>query len=117
MKMPSKYTICDLRFTGGTSPRPSPACSCVATRRGSACGSRLAVENAAFNRQSPIVNRQSQGMALVITLIMLSVTLVMAVAFLALAKRERGSVTTAAETTTARLAADSALNAAQAQIA
>jgi hypothetical protein len=77
----------------------------------------LAVENAAFNRQSSIVNRQSQGIALVITLIMLSVTLVMAVAFLALAKRERGSVTTAAETTTARLAADSALSAAQAQIA
>jgi hypothetical protein len=75
------------------------------------------MENAAFNRQSSIVNRQSQGIALVITLIMLSVTLVMAVAFLALAKRERGSVTTAAETTTARLAADSALSAAQAQIA
>jgi flagellar basal body-associated protein FliL len=61
--------------------------------------------------------RSERGMALVITLIMLSVTLVMAVAFLALAKRERGSVTTAAETTTARLAADSALSAAQAQIA
>jgi hypothetical protein len=41
----------------------------------------------------------------------------MVVAFLALAKRERGSVTTAAETTTARLAADSALAAAQSQIA
>jgi hypothetical protein len=67
--------------------------------------------------RSAASRRSERGMALVITLIMLSVTLVMAVAFLALAKRERGSVTTAAETTTARLAADSALSAAQAQIA
>lgn len=57
-----------------------------------------------------------RGIALVITLIMLSVTLVMAVAFLALARRERNSVSTTTDTTTARLAADSALAAAQAQI-
>jgi hypothetical protein len=53
----------------------------------------------------------------VITLIMLSVTLVMALAFLALARRERGSVTTTTDSTTARLAADTALACAQAQLA
>ena len=55
-------------------------------------------------------------MALVITLILLSVTLIMAVAFLAMSRRERGAVTTATDTVTARLAADSALAAVQAQI-
>jgi hypothetical protein len=57
-----------------------------------------------------------RGVALVITLLLLSVTLIMAVAFLAISNRERGSVTTEADTTTARLAADSALANAQAQI-
>jgi len=60
--------------------------------------------------------RSQQGIALVITLIMLSVTLVMAVAFLALAKRERGSVSTATDTSIAQLAAKSGLQSAQAQI-
>ena len=68
-------------------------------------------------RQPSLVTRHSeQGIALVITLILLSVTLVMAVAFLAISRRERGSVTTSTDTTTARLAADSALANAQAQI-
>jgi hypothetical protein len=56
-------------------------------------------------------------MALVITLIMLAVTLVMAVAFLAIARRERNAVSTTTDTTVARLATDAALAAAQAQIA
>ena len=60
--------------------------------------------------------RSRRGIALVITLIMLSVTLVMAIAFLALARRERNAVSTTTDTTTAKLAADSALAAAQAQI-
>ncbi len=55
-------------------------------------------------------------MALVITLILLSVTLVMAIAFLAISRRERGSVTTETDTTTAKLAADSALAQAEARI-
>ncbi len=46
-------------------------------------------------------------MALVISLIMLSVTLIMAVAFLALSRRERSAVTTTTDTAAARLAADS----------
>jgi hypothetical protein len=57
-----------------------------------------------------------RGIALVITLIMLSVTLVMAIAFLALARRERNAVSTTTDTTRAKLAVDSALAAAQAQI-
>ena len=55
-------------------------------------------------------------MALVITLILLSVTLIMAVAFLAISRRERGSVVTSTDTATARLAADAALANAEAQI-
>lgn len=69
------------------------------------------------SRQSYIGNRKSErGVALVITLILLSVTLVMAVAFLALSRRERGSVATETDTTTAKLAADAALAQAEAQI-
>ena len=69
-------------------------------------------------RQSSIINHKSQsGVALVITLILLSVTLVMVLAFLAISGRERGSVTTQTDTTTTRLAADAGLAAAEAQIA
>jgi hypothetical protein len=49
--------------------------------------------------------------------LLLAVTLVMAVAFLVISRHERGSVTTSTETVAARLAADSALANAQAQIA
>ena len=58
-----------------------------------------------------------RGIALVITLILLSVTLIMAVAFLHIANRERNAVNTTTDTTVARLATDTALAAAQAQIA
>jgi hypothetical protein len=68
------------------------------------------------HHSSLVTHHSRSGMALVITLIMLSVTLVMAVAFLAVARRERGAVTTATDTATARLAADTALAGAQAQI-
>jgi hypothetical protein len=60
---------------------------------------------------------RERGMALVITLILLSVTLVMALAFLAVSTRERTAITTSTDTATARNAADSALAAAEAQIA
>src|SRR5665213_3189219 len=70
-----------------------------------------------FNRQSLIGNHKFRdGMALVITLIMLSVTLVMAIAFLAVSNRERVSVTTSTDQANARLATESALAAAQSQI-
>ena len=57
-----------------------------------------------------------RGFALVITLILLSVTLIMAIAFLAISRRERGSVVTTTDTATARYAADAALASAEAQI-
>jgi hypothetical protein len=63
------------------------------------------------------MKRQSQqGVALIITLILLAVVTVMAVAFLATSRRERGAVTTATDTASARLAADAALAQAEAQI-
>ena len=93
--MKNKFTIYDLRFT--------------------IC--RKSANATAANRQSSIVNRQSkEGVALVITLILLSVTLVMAVAFLAISRRERNAVTTTTDTAGARLAADAALANAEAQI-
>jgi hypothetical protein len=54
-------------------------------------------------------NQHAQrGVALVVTLILLSVITFMAVAFLVMSRSEKGSVTTTTDLTTARLAADSA---------
>jgi hypothetical protein len=53
---------------------------------------------------------------LIITLILLGVVTFMAIAFLALSKRERGAVTTVTDTASARLAADAALASAEAQV-
>src|SRR5690349_10190575 len=50
-----------------------------------------------------------QGVALVVTLIMLSVITFMAIAFLVLSRGERTSVATATDQSLARLAADNAL--------
>jgi hypothetical protein len=58
-----------------------------------------------------------RGVALIITLILLSVILVMALAFLAISGREKGSVSTQTDTATTRLAADAGLAAAEGQIA
>ena len=67
-----------------------------------------------------IVHLQPQpsqrGVALIITLILLGVVTFMAIAFLALSRRERGAVTTVTDTASARLAADAALANAEAQI-
>jgi len=109
MKLP--FTIYDLRSAiwkkSGEVVRP-PATD----------GAHGVTRPTALNRQSSIANHKSQsGVALVITLILLSVTLVMALAFLAISGRERGSVTTQTDTATTRLAADAGLAAAEAQIA
>ena len=97
MKLPTPFSIHDLRLT---------------------IWKKSSVRDFTANRKSPIANHKSTaGIALVITLILLSVTLIMAVAFLAIARRERNSVTTTTDTATARLATDTALAAAQAQIA
>jgi len=66
--------------------------------------------------KTPLPNARPRGIALVITLIMLSVTLIMAVAFLAVSNRERGSVATVTDAAHARQAADSALAQAEGQI-
>ncbi len=94
--MKVKFTIYDLRFTiEKQSERP-----------------------AAANRQSSIVNHQSRsGVALILTLILLSVTLLMTLAFLALSNRERNAASTSTDAAVSRLAADAALSAAEAQIA
>jgi hypothetical protein len=63
-----------------------------------------------------LLHSRRSGIALIITLILLSVTLVMALAFLAISRRESSSVVTAADTAAARLAADSALASAEAQV-
>ncbi len=60
--------------------------------------------------------RPQRGIALIITLILLSVTLIMAVAFLAISNRERASVTTTTDSANSRLAADAGLSSAEAQI-
>ena len=86
------------------------------------CGSRLTTGKqsatpAAADRKSKIANRNSErGIALIITLILLSVTLVMALAFMAISSREHGAVRTSTDAATARLGADSALANAEARI-
>jgi len=57
-----------------------------------------------------------RGVALIITLILLSVVLFMAITFLALSRRERNAVSTVTDTAGARYAADAALANAEAQI-
>ena len=63
------------------------------------------------------MNRHTQkGVALVITLIMLSVVTFMAITFLALSRRERSSVSVTTDQTTANMMADAALARAEAEI-
>jgi len=57
-----------------------------------------------------------KGVALIITLILLSVVTFMAITFLALSRRERSAVATVTDTASARLAADAALANAEAQV-
>ena len=91
--------------------------------RGSRCGvnveSRCPVSrvrpSSTFNLRLSTLNPPT-GVALIITLILLSVVTFMAVTFLALSRRERGAVATVTDTAGARLAADAALANAEAQI-
>src|SRR6266850_7285787 len=68
-----------------------------------------------LNRHSWMFPRR-QGVALVITLIMLSVITFMAITFLALSRRERGAVETMTDQLTARNAADTAKEMVQAEL-
>jgi hypothetical protein len=76
---------------------------------------RVGVGRSALNVECSRVRQR--GVALVITLIMLSVTLLMALAFLAMSNRERNAAATSTDAATARLASEAALNAAVGQIA
>ncbi|MBN8246957.1 MAG: hypothetical protein J0L84_05880, partial [Verrucomicrobia bacterium] len=68
-------------------------------------------------RLSPVAPPAARrGIALVITLLMLSVVTITAVAFLAVSRRERDSVTTYAEQADARFVAEAGLNHAQARL-
>jgi len=80
-------------------------------------GFPLGVGRWMLNVECPRNPRSRRGVALVITLILLSVTLLMALAFLAISKRESGAVTTSVDTATARLAADAGQQFAEAEIA
>jgi hypothetical protein len=60
--------------------------------------------------------RSERGIALVITLLMLSAITFLAVAFLAMSRRDRAAVTSTMDVDTARNASDAALNRAQAEI-
>ena len=63
------------------------------------------------------MKRQSQkGVALIITLILLSVLTLTTLAFLSMSRRDRGAATTTTDTTSSRLAADAALANAEGQI-
>jgi len=69
------------------------------------------------NPKSEIRNPKSErGIALIITLILLSVVTFMALAFLALSRRERSAVATVTDTAGAQYAADAALAQAEAQV-
>lgn len=61
-------------------------------------------------------HRSQQGVALVITLVMLSIVTIMALLFLGLSRRERASVKVTQDQTQARFMADSAISRAQAQL-
>ena len=68
-------------------------------------------------RPSPLAPRPSErGVALVITLLLLSVITFMAVTFLVVSRSQKGSVTTETDQAIARLAADTALERAKAAL-
>src|ERR1700690_549934 len=73
---------------------------------------KLNVECFGSSRPQP----SQRGIALIITLILLSVVTFMAIAFLALSRRERGAVSTVTDAASARYAADAALASAEAQV-
>src|SRR6266567_8392821 len=77
---------------------------------------RMLVQGSKFKVQGSRFRLRQQGVALVITLIMLAVITFMAVTFLAVSRREAGSVTVTRDQTTARLAAETALERAKAEV-
>jgi hypothetical protein len=86
--------------------------------------SAVGAQRSARPTPQPLVSRHvsrvtchpQRGVALIITLILLSVVTFMAVTFLALSRRERSAVATVTDTAGARYAADAALANAEAQV-
>jgi hypothetical protein len=107
---------CELRFTTARQePRPTRLRFATTRQAGGAAAPPYQISGTRGTR--PSENRRGErGIALIITLIMLSVTLIMALAFLAVSRRERASVTTSTDAANSRLAADAALASAEAQI-
>ncbi len=103
MKHP--FTIYDLRFTIWKKSA-KPASQSVDLR-----SPAVGIRHSAFG-----IRHSQNGVALIITIILLGVVTFMAIAFLALSRRERGAVTTVTDTASARLAADAALASAEAQV-
>lgn len=99
---------------GRRSPNRSalPEANSPLTAPGSDFGFRLS----AFGLRISTARRGERGIALVITLIMLAVITFMAIAFLVLSRGERTSTATATDQTIARLAANNALERAQAEL-
>jgi len=92
--------------------RPTPNAQRVSGAR-TLGGSTLNVECSLLGGGS---RRSQRGVALIITVIMLSVITFLAVAFLALSGREKGAVKTATDQTTAREAANTAMVRAQGEL-
>ncbi len=86
------------------------------TQNTSACVSASATRRRPGSNDGAGVVSRERGVALVITLIMLSVITFMAIAFLVLSRGERTSVSTATDQSIARLAADNALERVQAEL-
>jgi len=76
---------------------------------------KLASSIARFGRLTASA-RRSDGVALVVTLILLAVITFMAIAFLVISRSERGAVATTTDLTIARLAADAGIEQAKADI-
>ena len=77
---------------------------------------RLQAGGLRYSRPEVCATSSERGIALVITLIMLSVITFMAIAFLVLSRGERSSTTTATDQAVARLGADNALERAQVEL-
>ena len=116
MKLP--FTIYDLRHRLPSRARDTDFVACSRKRSLSEFTIwRKSAAPAVANHQSSIINHKFRhGVALIITLILLSVVTFMAITFLALSRRERSAVSTVTDTASARLAADAALANAEGQI-
>ena len=68
------------------------------------------------SRPTPPVSRSQRGVALVVTLLLLSIITFMTVTFLVVSRSQKGSVVTAIDQAIARLAADTALERAKAEL-